>query len=231
MKSHALWISLITYLLAISSSQGREIDIEKPSGQLRRFVLDTIFVVEVGDRERFSKRLPESINVQFHGEAGPIALAERHLSELCSLTGVKQVDSVSDEAVAKIDIYFGPHNDLSKVANEINRKISLDSGQSSWTWWNEKRFINRAVIFVATDKFSGPSLEDAILDQSIRAFGLPSRSKEFDGSCLSTKEQVLTALQPLDKAVLGFYYRSIPAGSPPREVDKIFREQWAPKAK
>jgi hypothetical protein len=103
----------------------------------------------------------------------------------------------------------------------------LERGFTYWTWWDDKKVISRAVIFIATDDLSGAALEDRFIEQLLGVFGLPARSKEFDESCLSAKEQVLTNLQPVDKAILQFYYRAVPAGTRPRDVDEIFREKWS----
>lgn len=220
---------LVSSFLAVSSSSGREIDLEKPSPKLRRFVSDIIFMVEIGDREKYSKRLPESIIVP-HGEAGPKAVTEKHLTEFCKITGVKRLEETSsEESAAKIDIYFGIQSELVKVANEMERKITVERGSAYWTWWDEQNTIDRAAVFISTDKLQGAALEDKLIEQLMGVFGLPARSKEFDESCVASKEQVLTSLQPLDKALLEFYYRAVPVGTKPQEVDKIFLEKWAVK--
>jgi hypothetical protein len=76
---------------------------------------------------------------------------------------------------------------------------------------------------------SQAELEDKFIEHLLGVFGLSSRSREFEESCLSSKEQVMTSLQPVDKAVLAFYYRAVPSGTKPRELEKLFREKWAPK--
>lgn len=228
----AHWLSalLVMALLPFSSSSGRELDLEKPSSKLRRFASDVIFTVEAGDREKISKRLPKSIIAQIHGQPGQIAIAERHLKELCKITGVERIEAAApDKIPLKIDLYFGPKAELVSVAGGMDSKITLDRGSTFWTWWDENGVIDRAAVFIATDKLSGAALEDRLIEQLFGAFGLPGRSKEFDESCLSLKEQVLTSLQPLDKAMLEFYYRAVPAGSGPRDVDTFFREEWSRK--
>lgn len=230
MTPRKLLIVFVSLFFGVSASSGREIDLEKPSPKLKRFLSDLIYVVEAGDRERFSKRLPESIIVNFNGQAAPKAVAEKHLTEFCRVTGVKRVEEASSgESTAKIEIYFDTKAELAKVAKETEKKISMDRGATYWIWWNGKNVINRATVFIATDKFSGAALEDKFIEQMMGVFGLPSRSKEFDESCLSSKEQVLTSLQPLDKAILEFYYRAIPAGTKPQDVDKIFLDKWSEK--
>lgn len=227
MKSRPPSLALLTLLFTLTSSFGREMDLEKPSSELRRFISDVIYEVEAGDREKYSKRLPESILLEFHGNPALKLIAEKHLSELCELTGVKSVENpASGQTVARIGIYFGSQDDLTKVAIGLDRQITLARGFTYWKWWDDKKLINRAVVFIATDKLTGPALEDRLIEQLLAVFGLPSRSKEIDESCLSTREQVMTNLQPLDKAILRFYYRAVPAGTKPREFDKIFREQW-----
>ena len=227
--SKSLTLAVLT-LLTITFAPAREIDLKKPTPKLKRFLSDLIYVVERGDREKISKRLPESIAISIHGQAEHKTVAEKHLNEFCKVTGVKKVDDVlSEESVAKIDIHFGSEAELVKLAKEMDNKITLDRGVTYWTWWNGKNIIDRAAIFVATDKFTGAALEDKLIEQMMGVFGLPAKSKEYEESCMSSKEQVMTSLQPLDKAILEFYYRAIPAGSKPQDVDKIFSEKWAEK--
>jgi hypothetical protein len=230
MNIHTLIPLLLTPLLTVLPSSGGEIDLEKPSSKLRRFTSDVIFVVEAGDRERYSKRLPEFISVHFHGQPGLKPIVEKHLSDFCHITGVKKMEEgAHNQTAAKIDFHFGPQAELAKKAKDMERKITLERGITYWTWWDDKNTINRSVILIATDKLAGAALEDKLIEQLLGVFGLPARSKEFDQSCLSSKEQVLTSLQPLDKAILGFYYRAVPAGTRPQEVDTIFRDQWSKK--
>lgn len=226
MKPYPCAPSILAILITVSSSLGREIELEKPSPKLRRFANDVIFEVEAGDREKFSKRLPAAIAVEFHGKPEPRPIAEKHLKELCEITGVTNMDG---PGAAKIGIYFGTQEELAGIAKGMERKITLERGYTYWKWWDEGDTINRAVVFIATDKLSGAALEDRLLEQLLSVFGLPARSKEFDESCLSAEDQVLTSLQPVDKALLGFYYRAVPPGTTPGEFDDIFREKWSEK--
>jgi len=227
MKSHTPLLILASLLVVATPSLSREIDLEKPSSKLRRFASDVIFEVEAGDREKYSKRLPEAVIVTFHGQPQPKATAEKHLADFLDLTGTKKIDkAVEGTKSATIEIYFGSQAELAKAAEEIDRQITLERGYTYWTWWDEEKTINRAVVFVATDKLSGLALEDRLIEQLFGVFGLPARSNEFDESCLSSEEKVLTTLQPIDKALLTFYYRAVPAGTKPRDFDKIFRDQW-----
>ena len=176
------------------------------------------------------KRLPEVVTVEFHGHEGPRLMAERHLAEFLQLSGVKRVGKPDGEQrTAKIGIYFGTQDELSKAAAELDRRITLARGYTYWIWWDEDKTINRAVAMVATDKVSGPALEDRLIEQLFGVFGIPARSDEFDESCLSSKDAVLTSLQPIDKALLEFYYRAVPPGTKPRDFDKLFREEWKKK--
>ena len=230
MKPHLLAAFFLSQIFAVSSSSGREIDLGKPSAKIRRFISDVVFMVEAGDRERYSKRLPESIIVQYHGEVQPKAMAEKHLTEFCQITGVKVTQGAFVQPpVAKVDIHFGPQAELARLAKEMDRQITLPLGYTFWIWWDEKRIIDRAAVFLATDRLSDAALEDRYIELLLGVFGLPSHSKEYDESCLSTKEQVLTTLQPLDKAMLEFVYRAVPAGTKQRDIDKIFEQEWLKK--
>jgi len=220
----------ISLLFAAAPVPAREIDLEKPTSKLRRFASDAIFVVEAGDREKYSKRLPESVVVEFFGEAAPRPVAEKHLAEFFQVTGVRKVDTPeTGPDTAKIGFYFGPQADLVKTAKDLERKIIMDRGYTYWIWWDGERTITRAVVLVATDRLNGAALEDRLIEQLLGVFGLPARSNEIEESCLSADERVLTSLQPVDKALLSFYYRAVPAGTRPRDFDKIFREEWSGK--
>jgi len=230
MKPRPRTVSLLTLFLAVTATNGCEIELEKPSAKLRRFANDVIFEVEAGDREKYSKRLPAAIAVEFHGKPEPRPMAEKHLKELCEITGITKIDGPGAvPGAAKIGIYFGTQEELAGIAKGMERKITLKRGYTYWKWWDEGDTIERAVVFIATDKLSGAALEDRLLEQLLSIFGLPARSREFDESCLSAKDQVLTSLQPIDKALLSFYYRAVPAGTTPGEFDDIFREEWSAK--
>lgn len=232
MKTPPLLLSLATLLVVATPTLSQEVDLEKPSSKLRRFASDVIFEVEAGDREKYSKRLPEAVIVTYYGQPQLRPTAEKHLAEFLKLTGTKRIDkAVEGTKSATIGIYFGSHDELKKAAQEIDRQITLQRGYTYWTWWDEDRMINRAVVFIATDKLSGLALEDRLIEQFFGVFGLPARSNEFHESCLSSEEKILTTLQPIDKALLSFYYRAVPAGTRPRDFDKIFREKWAKKHK
>ena len=124
MTIRKLFIVLVSSFFGASVSSGREIDLEKPSAKLKRFLSDVDYVVEAGDRERFSKRLPESIIVNFNGQAAQKAVTEKQLAEFfCKVTGVNKLENVSAaESAAKIEIYFGREAELVKVANELEKR-------------------------------------------------------------------------------------------------------------
>lgn len=208
-------------------SGAAETDISKPSSKLRRFVSDVIFEVAAGDREKYSKRLPGSITVNYHCLPAERQLVESHLEEFLSASGVKvESPPQAGSPSASIAIYFGDKASLTTIAKSIDRQISIDDGFTYWTWWGEDRTISRGVVFICTDKLAGKELEDRLTEQLLGIFGLPARSSEFDETCLSSKESVFTSLQPLDKATLKFIYQSVPPGTKPREFDTIFREKW-----
>ncbi|MEY4482598.1 MAG: hypothetical protein RL693_50, partial [Verrucomicrobiota bacterium] len=165
--------------MACSLIFGREIDLDKPSPKLRRFASDCIYVVELGNQERYSKRLTEAIAIEFHGQQAPKPIAEKHLAEFIQLTGLKIVDKqLPAEVITKIDFYFSTQADLAKAAKDIDREINVGRGYAYWTWWNPDKKINRAVVMIATDKLSGPALEDRLIEQLLGVFGLPARSDE-----------------------------------------------------
>ena len=226
-------IQTIIALLTLSSCafiSAREIELDKPSSKLRRFASDVIYEVESGDREKYSKRLPKHVIMDWHCTPKQQQLVQKHLDELFRCTGVSANRPIGPlDQPAKISIYFGLQDELAKVAKKMDRQIDLERGYSYWTWWNDKRVIIRAVIFIATDRIAGANLEDRLIEQFLGVFGLPAKSDEFDESCMSSEEPVFTSLQPVDKALLEFYYRAIPAGTKPRDFDKVFKADWIKK--
>ncbi len=228
MKTQTI-IAILT-LSSCAFTLAREIKLDKPSSKLRRFASDAIFEVEAGDREKYSKRLPEHVIMDWHCTPKQQQLAQKILDELFRCTGVS-INKPTDpsDQTAKISIYFGQQDELTKVAKEIDRKINLNRGYTYWTWWDEKRTINRAIVLIATDRVAGDNLEDRMIEQLLGVFGLPAKSNEINESCFSSDEPVFTSLQPVDKALLEFYYRVIPSGTKPREFDKLFKAHWIKK--
>lgn len=221
--------NIIVTILALSSIwvSARDIDTTKYSAKLRRFITDVIFEVEAGDREKYSKKLPSVVSVSYHCNPAQQQLAESKLNEFLEATGVKiGTEPKKGELLTKIDIYLGKREALQPLAYDKDKEISLDRGCAYWNWWNNDRVITESVIFICTDRLNGRELESKLVEQLFGTFGLPNKSKETDSSCLAMKDQEYTSLQPIDLKVLNFYYRAVPAGTKPREVDKIIRAQW-----
>ncbi len=219
---------LLLGMLTLGSGavSGGEVDLTKPSSNLRRFVSDVVFVAKAGNREKYSKRLPKITTFNVHGNPESKKLVSKHLSEIAIAAGVELREvSVNENAI--IEFYFGPEAELTKQAKDINVAIDLRFGSAYRVWFDANRVANQGVVFFATDMLEGPALEDRLIVMILGVFGLPSNSDEVAPSCLSEdEEEVFTKLQPVDRAVLEFYYRAVPAGTKPRELDKIFREQW-----
>jgi hypothetical protein len=220
----------IIAILTLSScviSFARDIELDKPSSKLRRFSSDVIYEVEAGVREKYSKRLPKHVTLDWHCAPKQRQLVQKHLDVLFQCTGVSLTEGATASGqTAKISIYFGLQDELTKVAKKIERKINLNRGYTYWTWWDGKRTINRAIVLIATDRVAGANLEDHLIELLLGVFGLPAKSDEIDESCMSSEGPVFTSLQPVDRALLEFYYRAIPAGTRPRYFDKLFRAHW-----
>ena len=225
---------------SIVPTKAAEIDLSKPSSKLRRFMGDVIFVVEAGDRERHSKRLRPKIQATFQCTAAERKLVETKLAAFNELTGL-EVTSVekpgesaaaiapvetTDDNTAKVTFYFGESAALVDIAKKVSPQVTLNQGSNYWTWWDEKRMIKSAVVFICRDKLAGNEMEARLVEMLLGVYGLPARSGETDDSCLSDRTHEFTSLQPIDKAVLKFYYKAVPADTKPAELDKIFREQW-----
>ena len=226
--------------LSIIPTRAAEIDLSKPSSKLRCFLGDVIFVVEAGDRERHSKRLRPKIQATYQSTPAEQKIVEAKLSDFNDLAGLEVTAAgkpeesaasvapveTSDENTAKITFYFGESAALADIAKNVSPQVSLDRGYSYWTWWDDKRIITRAVVYICRDKVAGKVMEARLVELLLGVYGLPAKSGETDDSCLAEKTHEFTSLQPVDKAVLKFYYKSVPADTKPAELDKIFREQW-----
>jgi len=216
------------FLLLVQLSGARELDLTKGSSKLRRFASEVIFVVEAGAREKYSKRLPDNVEVFIEAEPLETKIVQGHLDKFLSLSGVKNqpLAGQTKGLRARLEIYLGPKEELLEKAEKIDKQISLDHGHTYWKWWDGDKYITRAVIFVATDIFRGENLDDRLIENLLGAFGLPSESGEIDESCSTDEDTVFDRLQPVDEALLKFYYQSVPANTKPREFDKIFRAKW-----
>jgi len=209
-------------------SDAREFDFSKYSTKLRNFISDTVFGVEAGDREKQSKRLPGSVTLTVHGDAAAKAMVEAKLAMFLAATGI-QTDAFAAGGGgkhARIDVHIGDSGKLIPAAAAISKDISLDRGDTYWVWWDEERFVTDALIFICTDKVAAGRMEDKVVENLFRVFGFPSNSKDTDASCLSESDPNFTTLQPIDQAVLKFYYKEVPAGTKPAALDKIVREKW-----
>lgn len=78
---------------------------------------------------------------------------------------------------------------------------------------------------MSTQSLSGARFEDKMLENLIAVFGCPSKSDLTDESCMAEKEAVNTSLKPLDKAVLTFLYKEVPAGTRPAELNNPSRHR------
>ena len=224
-------ISLCLVVLISLSAFARDLKFDKYSSKLRRFVSDVVFVVDHGDREKYAKRLPAKISVTYHATPAEKQLAGKKLAQFLDATSVEIVDGSDSksegETVADIQIYFGETTALQKEASKHGDQIQVGNGYVFWTWWDDDRVIEKAVVFIGTDRLSGKNLEDRLIEQLFGVFGLPSKSGEADNSCMTDDDNaVFTELQPLDLALLKFYYTHIPAGTKPAEAAEIVREKW-----
>ncbi len=220
---------LAVFLMAgTGTTMAREFDFSKYSTKLRNFISDTVFGVEAGDRERQSKRLPAAVTLTVHGDAAAKAMVEAKLAMFLSATGI-QTDAfaaANGGKHARIDVHIGDSGKLIPAAAAISKDISLDRGDTYWVWWDEERFVTDALVFICTDKVAAGRVEDKLVENLFHVFGFPSTSKDTDASCLSESDPNFTTLQPIDQAVLKFYYKEVPAGTKPSALDKIVREKW-----
>ncbi len=209
------------------TSGAREFDFTKYSTKLRNFISDTVFGVEAGDREKQSKRLPGVVTLNVHGDAAAKALVDAKLAMFLAATGV-QTDALAAGGgkQARLEVHIGESGKLIPEAAAISKEISLDRGHTYWVWWDDERFITAAVIFICTDRVASGRTEDKLVENLFHVFGFPSTSKDTDVSCLSESDPNFTTLQPIDKAILQFYYKEVPAGTKPSALDKIVREKW-----
>ena len=151
------------------------------------------------------------------------------LEELLAATGVVKEDpETSTKPTGKTEVYFASSDEIKVISAEIDKQIGFRGGAVNWKWWNGRSIVTRAVILVSTDVFEGEELEDITLELLLHVFGLPSKSKRVDNSCVSFESDPMTSLQPLDIAVLKFLYESVPAGTEPSDLKKLIRSEWDP---
>ncbi|RYD37514.1 MAG: hypothetical protein EOP87_03350 [Verrucomicrobiaceae bacterium] len=209
------------------TSAAREFDFSKYSTKLRNFISDTVFGVEAGDREKQSKRLPGVVTLNVHGDAAAKALVEAKLGMFLTATGVRtEALAAGGGKHAQLEVHIGESGKLIPEAAAISKEISLDRGHTYWTWWDDERFVIGAVIFICTDRVAAGRMEDKLVENLFHVFGFPATSKDTDASCLSESDPNFPSLQPIDQAILKFYYKEVPAGTKPSALDKIVREKW-----
>ena len=219
-------IFLPALVVLVANASARDFDFSKYSTKVRNFISDVAFEVEAGDREKYSKRLAPAIDLTVHGDVVQKTMVEAKIAPFLAASGVTSNGPAPDGTRAKIDVYFGDSGTLTPVAAGISKDISLDLGATYWTWWTDGRVINRAVIFICTDKIAANRIEDKVVEKLLAVFGFPSTSRESDQSCLAASDPNFVTLQPLDVALIKFYYKEVPAGTKPSELDKIVREKW-----
>jgi hypothetical protein len=218
--------NIILHLCFIVPLEAQVLDIDKQSAKMRRFVSDVVYVVKDGNKERYSKRLADNVIVKFHGSPEHKAITEKHLNEFFQITNLKRLDEEDPNLIfSKIDIYLGNHLGLVDTAKKIDREIRMDSGSYAKMWWVDRK-VSKSFIFISTDKFRGDKFEDELLGRLLCVFGLPSESDEYEQSLLSNKPYTFTSLQPIDRALLEFYYRFVPAGTRSNDLSKIFKTSW-----
>ena len=84
------------------------------------------------------------------------------------------------------------------------------------------------MIYLYTDRHTGKEALHLLLHDLLGAFGLPARSKEIDDCVVSEKSDLPTALTPLDRKVLGFFYTHVPPNTDVRTLKKLIKEHWKP---
>jgi hypothetical protein len=127
---------------------------------------------------------------------------------------------------AQLKVLIGESGKLIPEAAAISKDISLDHDHCYWVWWDDERIVTDAVIFICTDRVAAGRTEDKLVENLFHVFGFPSTSRATDMSCLSSSDPNFSVLQPIDKAILKFYYEEVPVGSRPAALDKIVREKW-----
>lgn len=224
---HTFTIIALTLVFSTLVASAREISPEKYSSKLRSFITDVVYEVEAGDRDKKFKRMAPYLQVTIHGDQNAGAAFNSKLKEFLDATGVSSEKPQGGSAVVcDLQVYFGTTADIKTKAADIDKQIGFKDGATYWKWWDGSDTVDRAVIFVSTDEFKGPALNDRLVELLLGVFGLPSQSKRADNSCLSMKDEIKPSLQPLDIAVLKFLYTSVPAGTRPSALKKLVRENW-----
>lgn len=212
---------LICLLGPFAAAFSCEIDYDKPTAKLKRFVEDVTYVVESGDKESYSKRWLFAPKVSV-SSSDPVlkTYAETSVAAICKDAKLETPGTLP------LTVYIGPSKDLLAIAAARDRKIELQSGHGYWIWWNDDRSIRDAVVFLCTDKLSGNKAQDALLTDLLGAFGLVSKSREFDETALSAKDGIFTSPSALDRKTVSFIYSHVPPGTSKPEFRKLFETRW-----
>jgi len=222
-------LTLLFCLLATPILNSTEPDYEKYSARLNRFFKDALFVVDVGDKEKYTKQLPEQISVSIN--CNDISIRQnviQQLDQFCDVAGISYTIA-NEPSSALLKIFIGQASEMKELCKEYSPKINLRSGRNYWIFWDKNSVINSGVIFLCNDVLTKPEEQASGLTVLLMGvFGVPSHSDEFKETCLNPRSS-FTQMQPLDIRLLKFYYANITAGMRPADVQKVLREKWSDK--
>ncbi|HEX8311344.1 MAG TPA: hypothetical protein VF614_08515 [Chthoniobacteraceae bacterium] len=213
-------LALTSVVLALPAFGG-EPDFSTSSAKVKRFAEDIVYMVSAGEREPYSKRWLSAPRLVVNSTDAELAsFVEDSYAEICREAQLGKAGETT------LTVHIGPSRTLGKVAAERSRQINLRSGHTYWIWWNEDRSIKDAVVFLCVDQVPAPSARHLLLVNVLGAFGFPSKSSEFEETCLSSKRTIRSELTPLDRRLIGFYHRHVPPGTRKSDLRKLVEASW-----
>lgn len=217
--------TLLPILFLVTPVLAKEPDIEKYSAQVARFVVDVCYSPAKGDTRKIFRRLPSeySLSVQTKDAAFERVIREK-IGKMASITGHKE-KNVEAGKEPLITVYAGSFSELKPIANKADRSISLDSGYSSWAWWDIDETVTKGVIFICLDKLDQAKREQLLNHGLMFMWGVTSQSDEISQSSLYEGGSIST-LQPIDIRLLKFLYTYVPTKTKPAQLRDLIRDNW-----
>lgn len=192
--------------------------------KFRKFAIEVLFIVQAGDREHSVQKLPDLF---YYGVSSPDAGLEKAvegmIEEIAKAAGINPVKATTfDKALFKV--YVGREEDLRRLARrEYSRELKLAGGAGYWRFYNANKVVTEAAVFLCGDVIRDDGRRRLNLLRTILgAFGFPTASSVYENSVFNGA----AALQEVDRRLIEFVYKHVPAGSDEGDVRALARNWW-----
>lgn len=149
-----------------------------------------------------------------------------NINEALAETKIKEIKLLTPEnSRASIKVYLLRSDEMPFMAEEIGFPYHEGNDGYFWAYWR-RNAINRAYVFLASDKLSGPDLRHFALEEITQTLGLMSDSQIFDESIFFSGRSRSQELTRLDKELIKFFYNHLDHGDREHEFHQAFSQHW-----